>query len=351
MDDRHRRHPIETPLSYPPGDTQNTMAQAGGGGACCGAVARRRRFGARGPPGVRRAAGSGASTPCLRPTCRRPVRRPFAAPASEAPRSPSRPWPLLWFGPGSTRARPRRRPRRYGPCCAGCGAPPALLSLYGMHAGSPLSAGSRARARGTVDPLVQADPSFDKPRATPALSCSICQDDCTFGDRISRLQRSHLFNLQCFDTWVATQTSNRQVPACPHCRQPVEVAAQEYFVRPEPVVSPPAPDASSQYSSAISETVLPWWPVPGTRLPVGAYHMATQLPDDSLSVIIDPGGRSNLIGEKLARALSRGPSAEAQVPSVSGVGLLSSALLEPGKKQLCAPLAARLSYPLDAPKR
>ena len=42
---------------------------------------------------------------------------------------------------------------------------------------------------------------------------------------------------------------------------------------------------------------FPWWPITQT------YHSMTSLPDGRLSIIVDPGAWTNLIGAKLARQL------------------------------------------------
>lgn len=80
---------------------------------------------------------------------------------------------------------------------------------------------------------------------------------------------------------MATQASQRRVLASPQCRLPVGLESRD----------------------ELFETALPWWHVEPTT--VGAYHTATQLPDDRVSIFIDPGAWANLIGEELPHSLAK----------------------------------------------
>jgi hypothetical protein len=69
--------------------------------------------------------------------------------------------------------------------------------------------------------------------------------------------------------------------------------------REEVPVAPPQ-DFESATSRTTDSSVdmnlfVPWWPASGT------YHTSTQLTDGRLSVIVDPGAWTNLVGRTLAR--------------------------------------------------
>jgi hypothetical protein len=53
--------------------------------------------------------------------------------------------------------------------------------------------------------------------------------------------------------------------------------------------------------------MFPWWPAAGCdgQECHPFYHAATQLPSGKLSAIVDPGGRANLMGTKVARAFAQ----------------------------------------------
>ena len=72
------------------------------------------------------------------------------------------------------------------------------------------------------------------------------------------------------------------------------------------------PQDGSEYGSARSVASLnfPWWPVE-----TGVYHAATQLPDGRLSLIVDPGAWTNLMGSTLARKLATKATANGHKPT------------------------------------
>ena len=91
-----------------------------------------------------------------------------------------------------------------------------------------------------------------------------------------------------------------------------------------------APQAGSEASVS---SAFPWWPsdaiVAGGNFPDSlAYHATTQMPDGRISMIVDPGAWTNLIGAKLARKLTMRvlqaglkPVQERMTPmSIQGVG-------------------------------
>jgi hypothetical protein len=83
------------------------------------------------------------------------------------------------------------------------------------------------------------------------------------------------------------------------------------------------PDLIPNDDEETAETVLPWWPVAtqGT-LPVPYYHASTQLPG-KLSMIVDIGAWTNLIGSDMARALTQRALANG---------------LKPGQNKMTSPL-------------
>lgn len=113
------------------------------------------------------------------------------------------------------------------------------------------SAESRASATPVRNPVSSADQESDTPGAVPSgtpsavtpgavpsgtpssamtRACSICQDDFATGEHVAWLECGHVFNLQCLGIWVATQTSQRQVPVCPHYRLPGDTEPRDEFV-------------------------------------------------------------------------------------------------------------------------
>lgn len=61
-------------------------------------------------------------------------------------------------------------------------------------------------------------------------------------------------------------------------------------------------ETSTSFASA-----MPWWPVNGEAVAeqCEAYHASTQLRNGRLSVIIDPGAWTNLVGKTLARQIAK----------------------------------------------
>ena len=132
----------------------------------------------------------------------------------------------------------------------------------------------------------------------------------------------------------STRIQNNNANTCPQCRTPLVVvtqithhieqssSSQQYDIstpRDLPTERLSEPGYLTPQSSA---SAFPWWPL------TQAYHGMTQLPDGRLSIIVDPGAWTNLIGAKLARqlvqrALKHGHKPQ-QVPmerlNVQGVG-------------------------------
>ena len=91
-------------------------------------------------------------------------------------------------------------------------------------------------------------------------------------------------------------------------------------------------DTSDEDQSTLSSSwTAPWWPAPGTEAVPGApfFHAATKLADGRLSMIIDPGAYTNLMGETLAKELAERAVSAGHTPtqmplpkplSIQGVG-------------------------------
>ena len=59
-------------------------------------------------------------------------------------------------------------------------------------------------------------------------SCNICLDDVGKGDKVTRLQCSHLFHLNCIQEWV----QNNPFMTCPNCRANIQIGDQVSIVHP-----------------------------------------------------------------------------------------------------------------------
>ena len=183
---------------------------------------------------------------------------------------------------------------------------------------------TRARefARRFFASRVNADPA-DIPVPDDAVdACQICQDTYLDGELVSHLVCSHRFHSNCIDAWVAhsTQQNVDRSPPCPSCRTAVAVLSIDAR-RQEPSVS-----SSDTYQSVASN--FPWWPVNTPVELAPAYHASTQLPSGKLSLIVDPGAWTNLMGKVLARRLIQRAIASGHKPKqekispihVAGVG-------------------------------
>ena len=181
------------------------------------------------------------------------------------------------------------------------------------------------------------------------LACAICQDEIALGDRMATLRCQHTFHLNCVDTYCAHEQGedsiNTRQPNCPICRANLEVVCQETYmgtpvtvdqgVPPRPTnLSMATPDQSSGSSSRFAtpmqqttprDVTYPVW----SEEVATAYHTATQLPDGRLSILIDPGAWTNLMGANLARKLAQRALRQGLKPTqeempnpltVSGVG-------------------------------
>ena len=196
---------------------------------------------------------------------------------------------------------------------------------------------SRQQAEAVDEDMQSQNTPAQSAATNDAVICTICMETVTDGDTIATLNCQHSFHLECIDTWVTHSfTDPRATHArCPQCRAVLIVSAQTIYQSQAATFDISTPrDASpavteSQYGTPQSRirdlnttTALPWWP---SAL---QYHSMTQLADGRLSIIVDPGAWTNLMGAKLARKLVKRAMAAGHKPkqmpmerlNVQGVG-------------------------------
>ena len=131
--------------------------------------------------------------------------------------------------------------------------------------------------------------------------CAICQEPYVESEVLVHLGCGHMFHDQCNDGWVAAQLDVDGAPSvtCCICRAPQAITRREAWM---PAYERDSDDndfsSARSIQSVASQLALPWWPVE-----TGVYHTATQLQDGRLSLIIDPGAWTNLMGSNLSRKL------------------------------------------------
>ena len=214
--------------------------------------------------------------------------------------------------------------------------------------------GDLATANLGVDPLAPAEQHLQ--------TCGICLGEQQDMDWVTTLTCHHRFHQECLDQWMSHLVgANAARVTCPICRATVEPldthraglapvllehltppnitprstvqseqavsspphtyhqespqaqshsspAQQSWNFQGTPFQSPMTPGAaSSDLDDELSSAwAAPWWPAPGTAISESApyYHAATKLHNGQLSMIVDPGAWTNLMGEKLARDLA-----------------------------------------------
>ena len=183
-------------------------------------------------------------------------------------------------------------------------------------------------------PITPRRPQQQAINRNPIRACPICQDDFLIGEALAQLHCGHRFHRVCIDGWIATMEQDVEIaivhngvlqpPSCPLCRvvindPPIEVVAGRQdlqgVVEGSLVVPIHEPDSAqalntptsmqSSFQSVLTtrselagSPLLPWWPA-GEH----CFHLSTSLTDGRLSIIIDPGAWTNLLGEVLARLL------------------------------------------------
>ena len=147
------------------------------------------------------------------------------------------------------------------------------------------------------------------------MTCVICQEEVLEGEVLAYLECGHTFHDACNDGWIAAQIEvtdddgHSIETKCPVCRSTLTVTRRMAYMHTFVVHTP---QDGSEYGSARSVASLnfPWWPVE-----TGVYHAATQLPDGRLSLIVDPGAWTNLMGSTLARKLATKATANGHKPT------------------------------------
>ena len=137
--------------------------------------------------------------------------------------------------------------------------------------------------------------------------CAICQQPIEYGDEVSTLQCAHHYHSQCHDEWNAYHIAHDREATCPQCRGSLTETRRQ--IREATVVEEHnigTPNTQVSFASAVeSTTCLPWWPAQDESTLARVYnHSATQLPG-KLSVIVDSGAWTNLMGINVARALAQ----------------------------------------------
>ena len=141
--------------------------------------------------------------------------------------------------------------------------------------------------------------------------CSICQEVVLPGMQMATPACAHSFHAQCLNEWVAHHVATGTTAPCPLCRGSM-ADPRIHTVERTPPPTPPGPVETHHLGTPDSQrtfqsvgSVLPWWPQqedhPDTTQVYS--HSATQLPN-KLSVIVDCGAWTNLIGESLARRVA-----------------------------------------------
>ena len=77
-----------------------------------------------------------------------------------------------------------------------------------------------------------------------------------------------------------------------------------------PSLEPAAASASYTSAHSVSSLTLPWWPVQA-----GVYRTATQLADGRISIIVDPGAWTNLMGATVSRKFAQRAIAAGHKPA------------------------------------
>ena len=151
---------------------------------------------------------------------------------------------------------------------------------------------------------------------TELPTCVVCQEAYNSQDTLSILSCQHSYHQDCINAWCAARHEQDAVPLCPTCRGVVDIMAtviynpdattndDNYSMQTWPAEVHHVGTPSFQ-SAETGSSVFPWWPVTGTEQISPVYHASTQLPSGRVSIIIDPGAWTNLIGSTLARKLTQ----------------------------------------------
>ena len=159
--------------------------------------------------------------------------------------------------------------------------------------------------------------------------CQICHDIYLNGESVALLACSHKYHSHCIDAWIAhiTEQDSQRPHSCPLCRAVVDVVSVEAHQAAPSLAS----SASDTFQSVGS--VLPWWPVDNSVEVSPTYHASTQLPSGRLSLIVDPGAWTNLMGKLLARRLIQRAVAAGHKPTQEKIPAIHVAGVGKGQQQ------------------
>ena len=198
------------------------------------------------------------------------------------------------------------------------------------------------RRRRQAEPFNEELPTSDDEASTrpripddPRPTCAICLEPLQTGESIATLGCDHTFHLDCVDGYTASNISEvPPVPSlCPQCRAELTVTYRGINTATTTAgnfdISTPGLE-SEDSGFETPGSAFPWWPSStNATASSAAYHSTTQLADGRLSLIVDPGAWTNLMGAKLARELTKRALRHGHTPAqekmpvplnVSGVG-------------------------------
>ena len=222
----------------------------------------------------------------------------------------------------------------------------ANMSALQQHAADVTARQRETRRRNAVRRLAAAMHSGYQPGAyeepetpqTPRSSehnlvCAICQENVDLGQEVVVLRCAHQYHGECLDIWIAHHVAEERFgdASCPQCRGPLDgmnrrprgTSAEQGEPEYHHLGTP-----DTQTSWAIAADVLPWWPTEGARETQVYEHSATQIPG-KLSIIVDSGAWTNLVGAKLVKSFAQKAIQAGHVPtskrmnkplSIQGVG-------------------------------
>ena len=127
-------------------------------------------------------------------------------------------------------------------------------------------------------------------------TCRPCLEDFVEGNWLIRLVCRHQFHARCWTD--AVQSDSRD---CPNCRGSGRIIARFRYIAQRP---PSSQSAGS--GTTTTELAMPWWTARGQQ-PEPYFHAAIQLADGRMSLLVDVGAWTNLVGSNWAR---RWPAAQ-----------------------------------------
>lgn len=160
--------------------------------------------------------------------------------------------------------------------------------------------------RESVAPPSVGDPTPKPPRRETPTTSSMSQEDFRDGSSVPVAAMCvFVQHRQCFGIRTATLAEQGRYAVCPCCQVATHIEAQAHptWSRVSRRLATLWAVANALVKRCIGRSV----PCPAHLADIhgsGSDHIATQLPDDRLSVVIDPGSWANLMGERLAWAIA-----------------------------------------------